>query len=91
VLLTIAKGMITGGKTKELETLRIPVEGSFSDARVDVGAVLDIDVEQNKEALKTFLTSTENDTVLEEDIDTEPINKNDNINTERTESEDSSK
>lgn len=79
LLLTIGKGMLVGGKTKELETLRIPVEGSFSDKRVDVGAVLDIDLEENKEALKSFLTPTET------------IDSSDNIDSERTESDDGSK
>jgi anionic cell wall polymer biosynthesis LytR-Cps2A-Psr (LCP) family protein len=40
-----------------IDTLRIPVENSYSDARISgEGAVLDIDVEKNKEALHQFIT-----------------------------------
>lgn len=78
-ILSIGKGMLIGGKSKGLETLRIPVEGSFSDKRVDVGAVLDIDLEKNKEAIRDFLTPREK------------INSLDNIDSERTESEKDSK
>ncbi|MEH7304757.1 LCP family protein [Neobacillus drentensis] len=40
-----------------IDTLRIPVENSYSDARIaGEGAVLDIDVEKNKEALHQFIT-----------------------------------
>lgn len=56
-LLTIGKGLLTGDKSQALETLRIPVEGSFTDARVNVGAVLDIDLYTNKKALKDFLST----------------------------------
>lgn len=54
-LLTIGKGLLTAGKTNELETLRIPADGSYVDRRVNVGAVLDINIEENKELLKDFL------------------------------------
>ncbi|SMQ66507.1 transcriptional attenuator, LytR family [Bacillus sp. OV166] len=40
-----------------IDTLRIPVENSYSDARVSgEGAVLEINVEKNKEALHQFIT-----------------------------------
>jgi polyisoprenyl-teichoic acid--peptidoglycan teichoic acid transferase len=40
-----------------IDTLRIPVENSYTDTRVaGEGAVLDIDVEKNKEALHQFIT-----------------------------------
>ncbi|MEV9639770.1 LCP family protein [Mammaliicoccus sciuri] len=61
ILFAIGKGMVTGGKSKEMETLRIPVEGSYTDKRVNVGAVLDINLEENKEILKDFLASNKND------------------------------
>jgi anionic cell wall polymer biosynthesis LytR-Cps2A-Psr (LCP) family protein len=39
-----------------IDTLRIPVEDSYSDARISgEGAVLDINVEKNKEALHQFI------------------------------------
>ncbi|WP_081242155.1 LCP family protein [Sporosarcina sp. P33] len=55
-IFTIGKGMITGGKDNALESLRIPVEGSFGDLRTDVGAVLEINLAQNKQALREFLS-----------------------------------
>ncbi|PID24692.1 LCP family protein [Sporosarcina sp. P7] len=64
-ILTIAKGMLTGGKSNELESLRIPVEGSFGDLRTEVGAVLEINFEQNKQALREFL-SVEDESVNDE-------------------------
>ena len=48
--------MLTGGKNNSMESLRIPVEGSFGDLRTDVGAVLEINLEQNKQALREFLS-----------------------------------
>lgn len=55
-ILTIGKGLIAGN-SKEMETLRIPVKGSYENSHVDVGAVLDIDMEENKQALQGFLTT----------------------------------
>jgi len=55
-LLTIAKGLFVG-KSKGMETLRIPVANSFENKNEIVGAVLDIDLEKNKKALETFLSS----------------------------------
>ncbi len=55
-ILTIGKGLLTG-KTKAMKTLRIPVEKSFDDLRVDgVGLILSIDFEKNKQALQEFLS-----------------------------------
>jgi polyisoprenyl-teichoic acid--peptidoglycan teichoic acid transferase len=63
-----------------IETMRLPVDGSFENARYeDAGAVLDIDVEENREALKAFLNDEENkeltdnslEAITEEDAGTE--------------------
>jgi LCP family protein required for cell wall assembly len=44
-------------KQGSIETLRIPVEGSFVDKRISgVGAVLSIDFEKNKNAIQQFLS-----------------------------------
>lgn len=44
-------------KQGSLDTLRIPVEGSYQDKRISgVGAVLSIDFEQNKTAINQFLS-----------------------------------
>ena len=67
-IFTIGKGMLSGGKDNEMETLRIPVEGSFGDLRTDVGAVLEINLEQNKQALREFL-SLEDESIDEENTD----------------------
>ncbi|MGE8203188.1 LCP family protein [Heyndrickxia sp. NPDC080065] len=64
-LLSIGKGVMTGS-SKKLETLRIPVKDSFEDKRVDVGAVLSIDFDKNKKALKEFL-SQDNESVVSKD------------------------
>lgn len=55
-IFSIGKGMLTGGKDNKMESLRIPVEGSFGDLRTDVGQVLDINLEQNRQALREFLS-----------------------------------
>jgi anionic cell wall polymer biosynthesis LytR-Cps2A-Psr (LCP) family protein len=57
-MLSIGKGLITG-KSKEMESIRIPVQDSYENATVSAGAVLKIDVDKNREALKSFLESTE--------------------------------
>ena len=54
-MLSIAKGMVTGS-TKNMETLRIPVEGSYTNERTSVGLVLNPNLEQNKQALQAFLS-----------------------------------
>ncbi|WP_342505758.1 LCP family protein [Sporosarcina sp. FSL K6-2383] len=56
-ILTIGKGLLTG-KTRGMETMRIPVENSFKEERLNrVGEVLTIDFEKNKQALQEFLSS----------------------------------
>ncbi|GEL06294.1 LCP family protein [Rummeliibacillus stabekisii] len=57
-ILTIAKGLLAG-KSKGMETLRIPIADSYENKNEIVGAVLDADLEKNKKALKTFLTTSE--------------------------------
>ncbi|KYD10029.1 LCP family protein [Heyndrickxia sporothermodurans] len=57
-IIAIGKDVITkqGGK---LETLRLPEDGTFENRRIDgIGDVLQVDFEQNKEALKQFLQGT---------------------------------
>ena len=57
-LLTIGKDMLTN-KTGDIETLRIPEDGSFENKRYgDVGEVLVVDLNQNKEAVENFLEGT---------------------------------
>jgi len=53
-ILAIGKGLMIG-KSHKTETMRLPVNNSFTNERVDVGDVLNIDVEKNKQALKEFL------------------------------------
>jgi polyisoprenyl-teichoic acid--peptidoglycan teichoic acid transferase len=54
-LFTIGKDIVTK-KSGDLETLRIPVDGTFQNKRYeDNGEVLEVDFQQNKEALKEFL------------------------------------
>jgi anionic cell wall polymer biosynthesis LytR-Cps2A-Psr (LCP) family protein len=53
-LLLLGKDFATGS-TKEVKTLRLPLDGTFENAREDVGAVLSIDKEENKKALQEFL------------------------------------
>ncbi|MBB2481472.1 LCP family protein [Bacillus sp. APMAM] len=55
-ILAIGKGLMIG-KSQKTETLRLPVNNSFTNERVDVGDVLNIDTEKNKQALKEFLES----------------------------------
>ncbi|MFE0507235.1 LCP family protein [Peribacillus butanolivorans] len=59
-ILSIGKGLIAG-KSKKMESIRIPVQDSYVDETVDVGAVLKIDFEKNKQVLKDFLVSTEDE------------------------------
>ncbi|PLS03080.1 transcriptional regulator [Neobacillus cucumis] len=52
---SMAKDFLSGDQN--IETLRIPVDNSFTEERISgEGAVLDIDVEKNKEALHQFIT-----------------------------------
>ncbi|MCM3539059.1 LCP family protein [Priestia endophytica] len=53
-LLLLGKDFATGS-TKEVKTLRLPLDGTFENAREDVGSVLSIDKEENKKALQEFL------------------------------------
>jgi polyisoprenyl-teichoic acid--peptidoglycan teichoic acid transferase len=53
-ILSISKGLITN-KSQAVESIRIPIQHSFENDTVDVGAVLKADLDMNKEALKSFL------------------------------------
>ncbi|UII56919.1 LCP family protein [Cytobacillus spongiae] len=55
-MLFIGKDFITGGN-RDIDTLRIPVDGAYWDERIGggVGLVLAIDLEQNKQAIHDFL------------------------------------
>ena len=64
-ILSIGKGLITG-KSKQVETLRIPLNNSYVNERVNVGEVLSIDFDKNKQALSEFLSEQdENNLALE--------------------------
>jgi LCP family protein required for cell wall assembly len=53
--LGLGKDFVTGG-TKDVATLRIPVDGSFTDQSYSgIGSVLDLDIEENSQAIKDFL------------------------------------
>ncbi|MBR7796265.1 LytR family transcriptional regulator [Agaribacter marinus] len=56
ILYSIGKGLLTHSN-EGVETLRIPTENSYTNLHVDAGAVLNIDLEKNKQALKAFLES----------------------------------
>ena len=56
-MLSIGKGLL-GNKSAKIESLRIPVNNSFSNQRADVGAVLEIDFEKNIDALTNFLNDS---------------------------------
>lgn len=54
-LLAIGKDILTKNSS-DIETLRIPEDGSFENLRhEELGAVLEVDFQKNKEALQTFL------------------------------------
>lgn len=54
-ILYIGKDLLTNNNP-EINSLRIPVDGSYTDQRISgIGAVLAIDNEMNKEAIKGFL------------------------------------
>lgn len=59
-ILTIGKGIVNG-KSNSMDTLRIPTADSYEDKRVDVGEVLDINLDKNKQAIEEFLSAKEND------------------------------
>ncbi|WP_317970487.1 LCP family protein [Sporosarcina oncorhynchi] len=56
-MLSIGKGLLDN-KSGKVETLRIPVDNSFTDPLVDAGRVLEIDFEKNIEELNKFLDGT---------------------------------
>lgn len=57
ILLSLGKDLIMN-QSSDLKTMRIPVNDSYTDERVvNVGAVLKINLDQNKEALEEFLSS----------------------------------
>ena len=54
-LLRIGKDLLTE-KSGEIETLRIPEDGSFENKRYEeIGEVLEVDFQQNKETIAEFL------------------------------------
>lgn len=55
VIFSVGKDFLLGD-TKETKSFRLPVDGSFTNKTVPTyGAVLDLDLEKNKEALQQFL------------------------------------
>jgi LCP family protein required for cell wall assembly len=53
--IVIGKDFLVGNQP-DLKSLRLPVEGSYSNERISgIGAVLSIDLEENKQALQSFL------------------------------------
>ncbi|MBA9025927.1 hypothetical protein [Peribacillus huizhouensis] len=54
-ILAMGKGLIAGN-SKQMESLRIPIKDSYVNERVNVGSVLKIDYEKNRQALKAFLS-----------------------------------
>ncbi len=53
--MTIGKDILTN-KSGEIDTMRIPEDGSYQNKRYEgIGEVLDVDLQQNKEALNKFL------------------------------------
>lgn len=57
-IFTIGKGLLNSEKAdSEIETMRIPVDGTFENMRIDgVGLALASDLERNKRELKEFLS-----------------------------------
>jgi LCP family protein required for cell wall assembly len=56
-LISLGKDLLTN-QSNDLKTMRIPVNGSFTNEQFkDVGAVLSINLDQNKSALNEFLSS----------------------------------
>jgi LCP family protein required for cell wall assembly len=56
-LLSLGKDLLTN-QSNDLKSMRIPVDGSFTNEQFNnVGAVLSINLEQNKSALNEFLAS----------------------------------
>ncbi|MFD1928551.1 LCP family protein [Sporosarcina siberiensis] len=65
-MLSIGKGLIDESSGK-IETLRLPVDSSYSNKRTNVGEVLDIDFEKNIDALTTFLDDSVETKITDED------------------------
>lgn len=58
-LLTIGKDILSN-ESGDIESIRIPEDGSFTNERYDgIGEVLDVDLDQNKMALDRFLEKEE--------------------------------
>ena len=55
-IIYIGKDLITN-KNTEIESLRVPVDGSYQDMRVNGAAVLSVDIEQNKQEIESFLAN----------------------------------
>jgi polyisoprenyl-teichoic acid--peptidoglycan teichoic acid transferase len=56
-LLTIGKDLLTN-KSQDIQTLRIPEDGSFTNERYeDIGEVLEVDLDENRKTLNEFLDS----------------------------------
>lgn len=54
---------------KEIETIRIPVDGSFENKSYShAGSVLDLDREENKQALNDFFSSTQPQVVSDDEV-----------------------
>ena len=57
-ILSLAKNFLMD--KKDIETIRIPIDGSFENASYShAGSVLELDREQNKQALQDFFSSTQ--------------------------------
>ncbi|PEL14256.1 LCP family protein [Bacillus sp. AFS017336] len=55
-ILQLVSDYLVNGKDKDLETLRIPEDHTFTPKRVEnAGEVLELDIDKNKEALQRFL------------------------------------
>lgn len=55
-ILYIGKDFISA-KNRDIETMRIPVDGSYQDKRINgIGSVLSVDFEKNKQAIREFFT-----------------------------------
>ncbi|MFD2208629.1 LCP family protein [Virgibacillus halophilus] len=51
-MFSVGKGLLT--TKKQLEKLRLPVDGSYTNERTQAGAVLRVDMKKNKEILQSF-------------------------------------
>ncbi|MEI5909290.1 LCP family protein [Bacillus spongiae] len=60
-----------------IETLKIPIDGSYEDKRYErAGAVLEIDFEENRSALKSFLNGEQPNEMTNDSLDTDQENEN---------------